>query len=92
MLEPVISIAAAALIAGTVTLAITAAPAAIGLEPTQAHDAIQAPLSAKAHRLHVPVKGAACSVYGWPDFEPKCQFDVREPAGKARAVRIIALR
>ena len=92
MLEPIMRMAVAALIAGTVALAITAAPAANGLEPTQVQDAKQVPLSGKADRLRVPVKGTACSVHAWPNFEPKCQFDAREPAGEARTVRVIALR
>ncbi len=47
---------------------------------------------ARADRLRVPVKGTACSVHAWPNFEPKCQLDLREPAGEARTVRVIALR
>ena len=37
---------------------------------------------AKADRLRVPVQGTACSQHNWPNFEPKCQFDIRETAGE----------
>jgi hypothetical protein len=90
--KPLIRLAAAALVAGVIALAITAAPAAKAVALTQAQDAKQMQTVAKADRLRVPVRGAACSVHGWPAFEPKCQFDTREPAGEARTVRIIALR
>ena len=88
MFEPIVRIAAAALVAGVIALAVTAAPAA---NDGAAKPTLPQPL-AKADRLHVPVKGPACSMYGWPNVEPKCQFDLREPAGEARTVRVIALR
>lgn len=47
---------------------------------------------AKADRLSVLVKGAACSSLGWPHYEPKCQFDMRRAADERRTVRVIALR
>ncbi len=88
MFKPIIWMAAAALVAGVIAFAITAAPAANdgAAKPTLPQ------LFAKADRLRVPVKGTACSLHGWPYFEPKCQFDVRESAGEARTIRIIALR
>jgi hypothetical protein len=95
MFEPIVRMAAAALVAGAVALAITAAPAASGASVTQAQEAKQLKqpqMVARADRLRVPVKGTACSVHAWPNFEPKCQFDAREPAGDARTVRVIALR
>jgi hypothetical protein len=49
-------------------------------------------LHAKADRLPVVVKGAACSTRGWPHYEQKCQFDRRRPAGDVQTVRIIAVR
>lgn len=87
MFEPVTRIAAALLVAGGIAFAITAAPAANdgAVKPTQP------PPLAKADRLHVPVKGPACSKHAWPNVEPKCQFDLREPAGVTRTVRVIAL-
>jgi hypothetical protein len=36
--------------------------------------------------------GTACSSRGWPAFEEKCQFDLRQPGHEARVVRIIAIR
>ena len=88
MFEPIIRMAAAALVAGVIAFAITAAPAA---NDGAAKSTLPQPF-AKADRLHVPVKGHACSKHGWPNVEPKCQFDLREPAGVARTVRVIALR
>ena len=88
MFEPIIRMAAASLVAGVIAFAITAAPAA---NDGAAKPTLPQPL-AKADRLHVPVKRTACSMYGWPNVEPKCQFDLREPAGVARTVRVIALR
>jgi hypothetical protein len=97
MLNPIVSkpiarMAAAVLVAGAIAFAITAAPAANDFAPTQTQDAQQPETVAKADHLRVPVKGAACSVHGWPAFEQKCQFDLREPGGEARTVRVIALR
>lgn len=92
MFRPLVRIAAAALVAGVIALAINAAPAVNAVALTQAQDAKHMQPGGKADRLRVPVRGAACSVHGWPAFEPKCQFDTREPDGKARTVRVIALR
>jgi hypothetical protein len=92
MFKPIMRIAAATLVAGAIALAITIAPAANDHEAKQGPEAKQALPLAKADRLRVPLKGAACSKHGWPNFEPKCQFDIREPAGIARTVRVIALR
>lgn len=90
MNKPLVRIAAAVLVAGAIAFAITAAPAASDFALTP--EAKQPSIVAKADRLRVPVKGTACSAYAWPNFEPKCQFDMREPAGEARTVRVIALR
>jgi hypothetical protein len=90
--KPVVRMAAAALVAGAIAFAITAAPAANDFAPTQAQDIKQPSTIAMADRLRVPVKGTACSAHAWPNFEPKCQVDLREPGGEARTVRVIALR
>ena len=37
-------------------------------------------------------KGGACSLLEWPNYEQGCQFDVRQPAGEMRTIRIIAIR
>lgn len=89
MSNPIMRMAAATVVAGAIAFAITAAPAA-----KAAASQVTAPtlLSGMADRFRVPVRGALCSQHGWPNFEPKCQFDSREPAHEARTVRIIALR
>jgi hypothetical protein len=92
MFKQIMRIAAAALVAGAIAFAITVAPAANDHEAKQGPEATQALPFAKADRLRVPLKGAACSLHAWPNFEPKCQFDKREPANEARTVRVIALR
>jgi hypothetical protein len=47
---------------------------------------------AKADRLPERTAGAACSLHGWPYYDPGCRFDLRAPAQEARTVRVIALR
>jgi len=92
MFKPIVRITAAALAAGAIAFAITIAPAAHD-RAENLHAATQPTLLPypKVHR-RVPIRGAACSLRGWPDFEPKCQFDVRVAVGDARTVRVIALR
>jgi hypothetical protein len=46
----------------------------------------------KSDRLPVVATGAACSLQGWPAYETKCQFDLRQPGNEARIVRIVGLR
>ena len=92
MFRPIIRMAAAALVAGAIAFAITVAPAANDHQGKPDHETNQAHAFAKADRLRVPVTGAACSQHSWPNYEPKCQFDGREPSGKARTIRVIALR
>jgi hypothetical protein len=90
--KPVIRMAAAACIASAVAFAITASPAASN-GGSQAKDAAtQRQMSTTARHLRVPIRPNVCSAHGWPNFEPKCLFDLREPAGEARTVRVIALR
>ena len=86
------SITAATLIAGAVAFATTSAPAADALTITQGQDAKQTQTLTKGDRQRDPIKGSSCSVHGWPNFEPKCQFDLREPGREARNVQVIALR
>ncbi len=92
MFKPIFRMAIAVFVAGGIALAITLAPAANGTEAKNGQDTKQVEPFAKADRLVVPVKGTACSPHGWPNFEPKCQFDIRESSSAARTVRIIALR
>jgi hypothetical protein len=49
-------------------------------------------LLAKADRLAMPTKGAACSSRAWPYYDQDCRFDLRSPANPARTIRVIALR
>lgn len=93
MFKLIFRVTAAALVAGAIAFAITIAPAAHDRAENRDAAKQARPMPyAKADRLRVPVRGAACSLRGWPDFEPKCQFDVREATGDARTVRVIALR
>lgn len=92
MSNPIIRMAAATVVAGAIAFAITAAPAANGSEATASRGAAPTQLTGKADRFRLPVTGTLCSQHGWPNFEPECQFDSREPADEARTVRIIALR
>jgi hypothetical protein len=78
---PIAKIAAAAAISGLIVFLTSWTP-----------EANDADIAAKANRLAIAVKGAACSLQGWPNFEPSCQFDLRKPATEAKAVRVLALR
>jgi hypothetical protein len=42
----------------------------------------------------MPLKGGACSRLAWPNYEQRCQFDVRPAAEmrNGRTVRIIVVR
>ena len=88
MSKPIISMAVAAAIAGLFVVATAAAPKAN--IPDNTPPPPQA--SAKGDRLPLHLKGTACSQHGWPDFERKCQFDLRRAANEAQTVRVIALR
>jgi hypothetical protein len=92
MFIPIVRMTAAALVAGIIAFAITFAPAANDHAANSDPAKQVPPPYTKADRLRVPLKGNACSLHGWPDFESKCQFDVREANGDARAVRVIDLR
>jgi hypothetical protein len=90
--KPLVRMAAAASVAGAVAFAVIASPGVrhVGSQPPGA--TAQSKASANAERLRVPTRGNVCSVHGWPNFEPRCQFDRREPRGEARTIRVIALR
>lgn len=54
---------------------------------------------AKAEILQTPLlqsdivpTAPACTLQGWPHYEPRCQFDLRADNAQARTVRVIALR
>jgi hypothetical protein len=84
----IIKIAVAAAIAVVVVFLTTLAPQANAPADTRA----LSQTTAKGDRLPLAVKGAACSKHAWPDFERRCQFDLRKPASEEQQVRIIALR
>ena len=77
--QSIAAVIAAAVVGGLVVLLTSGAP-----------DASAAPL-VRGDRLPVTT-GAACSSRGWPAYEKTCQFDLRQPAGEARIVRIVDLR
>jgi hypothetical protein len=88
MFKTIIKVTVAAAIAGLFVFA-TAAPPKANV-PDNTRPPPQA--AAKSDRLPLPDKGTACSLQGWPDFERKCQFDLRRVDNEAQAVRVIALR
>ena len=60
-------------------------------EEAQMAAVVHQPL-AKADRLPVRTRGAACSSRSWPDYDQDCVFDLRSPAHTARTIRVVALR
>ena len=62
-----------------------------GLEVKAAPQTGDAVHQSKGDRLIIPT-GAACSGLEWPNYELRCQFDIRRPADNTRTVRVIALR
>jgi hypothetical protein len=88
MFKPIVKMTAAALVAGVIAFATAAAPT-----PNVPHNTRPMPqAAAKGDRLPLHAKGAACSQHGWPDYEWKCQFDLRRAGNEAQTVRVIALR
>ena len=87
--RPLVRMAAAMCIASAVAFAITASSGATyrGIQ-----DATTAVTFADSSHLRIAIRGNLCSAHGWPNFERSCQFDLREPADEARAVRVIALQ
>jgi len=81
---------------GAVVLGIALAAAFASVPPQAKADpriasVVYQPL-AKADRLPMPTKGAACSSRSWPYYDQDCRFDLRSPANPARTIRVIALR
>ena len=90
--RPIARMAAAACVASAVGFAIAVSTGANG-GVSLGQDATAQPYAlSDSGRLRVPTSGTACSVHGWPNFEPKCQVDHREFTGEARTIRMIALR
>jgi hypothetical protein len=46
---------------------------------------------AKSDRLPVFVKGTACSLRGWPNYEQSCLFYQRGSAADVRTVRVVGI-
>jgi len=90
--KPIARMVAAASVASVVALAGMASPGADHIGSQVQTATAQADASSDTSRLRVPTRGNACSLHGWPNFEPKCQFDLREPGAEARTIRVIALR
>jgi hypothetical protein len=84
MFKPIITMVAAAAIAGLFVFVTAAAP--------NASASVDTLPQASAIDVGLHVVGAACSKHGWPNFEQRCQFDVRNPESEARTVRVIDLR
>lgn len=90
---------AAALVAGVVVAVTAAVPQA---KAAPVADSAPHQLLAKGDRLSISVpsapvlpasvKGSACSLNAWPNYEPSCQSDPNRPANDTRTIRIIALR
>lgn len=86
--KSIFRVVVAAVVAGLIVFLTSGAPKANA--PTVERPLPQ--LTTRAERVVEPARGSACSQQGWPDFEHICQFDLRQPAGESRAVRVIALR
>jgi hypothetical protein len=85
------STAVSAAVLGITLAAVFASVAPQARAEPQIAPVVHQPL-AKADRLPVPTKGAACSSRSWPYYDQDCLFDRRSPAHEARTIRVIALR
>jgi hypothetical protein len=75
------AIAAAALVAGAITV----------LPGASDQVSASAPLnSGKGDRLDIRAVGPQCSQQVWPYYEAGCLKDLRQPMGRAKAVRIVS--
>ena len=74
------AIAAAALVAGAITI----------LPGASDQVSASAPLnSGKGDRLDIRMVGPKCSEQAWPYYEAKCPKDSRQPMGQAKNVRVV---
>jgi hypothetical protein len=92
MFKPIIKMTAATVIAGLFAGLFVFATVAASTADVPDNTSALPQAAAKGDRLPLHVKGAACSLHGWPDFERKCQFDLRRVDNEAQKVRVIALR
>ena len=60
----------------------------ISMVPEATAEVLPAPLLQGDIAIKVP----ACTLQGWPHYQPPCQFDLRIANTEPRTVRIIALR
>ena len=56
--------------------------------PEAKAETLQAPLL----QFDVVTTAPACLLQGWPNYAPRCQFDLRTDTMEPRIVRVIALR
>ena len=56
--------------------------------PEAKAETLQAPLL----QFDVVTTVPSCLLQGWPNYAPRCQFDLRTAETESRIVRIIALR
>ena len=77
-----------ALLAGSVVFLTSIAPDAKA--ETLAASALL-PVPAKSERLPAAMKGSACSLQSWPNYDRNCQFDLRQAAGDVVKVRVLNL-
>ena len=77
----------AALIGSCVAFFTPVVPAAAQVD---AQISIQTTLK-KADRRPRRVTGSAWSAHSWPNFDQKCQFDLRRSADDVRQVRVVSL-
>jgi hypothetical protein len=83
IIRPAIMAACAAVIVGCLAIF---APGVLGVTEVRAE-----PRSGSEGPSSL-LKGGACSLLAWPNYEQSCQFDARQLAGEVRTVRIIAVR
>jgi hypothetical protein len=85
----------AILAAAIVACLMVAAPSLVGVPEVRAEP--QSKLVVDPARFTnevspIPLKGGACSLLEWPNYEQSCQFDARQRAAEMPTVRIIAVR
>jgi hypothetical protein len=55
-------------------------------------EAKAATLQAPLQQFDVVTTAPACLLQGWPNYAPRCQFDLRTGNTESRIVRVIGLR
>lgn len=80
ILSPISAVAAAALVAGAITILPGASERVVASAPLN---------SGKGDRIDARPLGPKCSQQAWPYFEAGCLRDSRRPMGQAAPVRIV---